>query len=225
MCKLLATVGGLLDASSKVVKNYAGTGKQLSTKVGLAGRLVAAAAAAARPTPVLLEPQPLPSHPPSKPPLSCPLMPPAVSPQDIMNVYFGRIALLAENEAALDSRHRFMLLDLIEQRRNRWRPRKEASPGLGLRRRCLLHAACCCTCLVLHLLLLIRSAALPTAAPTPLLRCPARLQAEGPKTIEEIHREEALKRSRSAALDRQQSGRGGYGDRDRGGPRGGPPER
>lgn len=45
------------------------------------------------------------------------------------------------------------------------------------------------------------------------------LQAEGPKTIEEIHREEALKRSRSAMLDRQQSGRG---DSFRG-PRGGPP--
>lgn len=86
-----------------------------------------------------------------------------------MNVYFSRIEVLAGNEAALDSRHRFMLLDLIEQRRNRWRPRKEA---------------------------------------------------EGPKTIEEIHREEALKRSRSAMLDRQQSGR----DFQRGGDRrGGPP--
>lgn len=42
-----------------------------------------------------------------------------------MNVYFTRIDQLARNEAALDSRHRFMLLDLIEQRRNRWRPRKE----------------------------------------------------------------------------------------------------
>lgn len=51
-----------------------------------------------------------------------------------MNVYFSRIDALAQNEAALDSRHRFMLLDLIEQRRNRWRPRKEVrrGPGLGL---------------------------------------------------------------------------------------------
>lgn len=41
-----------------------------------------------------------------------------------MGVYFGRIEQLAGNEA-LDQRHRFMLLDLIEQRRNRWRLRKE----------------------------------------------------------------------------------------------------
>lgn len=48
------------------------------------------------------------------------------------------------------------------------------------------------------------------------------MQAEGPKTIEEIHREEALKRSRSAMMDRQQSGRGDF-QRGGGGPRGGPP--
>ena len=45
--------------------------------------------------------------------------------QDVINVYFSRIETLATNEAALDSRHRFMLMDLIDQRRNRWRPRKE----------------------------------------------------------------------------------------------------
>ena len=45
-------------------------------------------------------------------------------------MYFSRIETLARNEAALDSRHRFMLIDLIEQRRNRWRPRKEVS-GVG----------------------------------------------------------------------------------------------
>ena len=45
-------------------------------------------------------------------------------PPEVMGVYFGRIEQLAGNEA-LDQRHRFMLLDLIEQRRNRGRLRKE----------------------------------------------------------------------------------------------------
>lgn len=38
-----------------------------------------------------------------------------------------------------------------------------------------------------------------------LLTC---LQAEGPKKIEDIHRDAAMERSRSQMLDRQQSGRG-----------------
>lgn len=46
-----------------------------------------------------------------------------------MDIYFSRIKALSGNEAALDSRHRFMLLDLMEQRRNRWRPRKEVRFG------------------------------------------------------------------------------------------------
>lgn len=49
-----------------------------------------------------------------------------------MTVYFNRIEQLSRNEEALDSRHRFMLVDLIEQRRNRWRPRKEVR-GSGQR--------------------------------------------------------------------------------------------
>jgi hypothetical protein len=80
MCKLLATVGGILDASTKQVKNF-NNGKPASTK-------------------------------------------------EVMNVYFGRIETLSRNEA-LDSRHRFMLLDLIDQRRNRWRPRKEVGGWMG----------------------------------------------------------------------------------------------
>lgn len=55
-----------------------------------------------------------------------------------------------------------------------------------------------------------------TPAPGPPRDRP--LQAEGPKTIEEIHREEAMKRTRSAMLDRQASGRDSFR-----GPRGGPP--
>jgi hypothetical protein len=34
MCKLLSTVGGMLDASTKSVKNFNNSGKQFSTKVG-----------------------------------------------------------------------------------------------------------------------------------------------------------------------------------------------
>ena len=34
MCKLLTTVGGMLDASSKTVKNFNNSGKPASTKVG-----------------------------------------------------------------------------------------------------------------------------------------------------------------------------------------------
>ncbi|KAI3424276.1 hypothetical protein D9Q98_009630 [Chlorella vulgaris] len=117
MCKLLVTGGGLLDSSTKTVKNF-NNGKPAPTK-------------------------------------------------EVMTVYFNRIEQLSRNEEALDSRHRFMLVDLIEQRRNRWRPRKEV---------------------------------------------------EGPKTIEEIHREEAMKRSRSAMLDRQGGGGGSFR-----GQRGGPP--
>lgn len=62
-------------------------------------------------------------------------------------MYFTRIEQLARNEAALDSRHRFMLMDLIDQRRNRWRPRKEVwhrSCGTGRRLVCRQHAAFCC---------------------------------------------------------------------------------
>ena len=44
-----------------------------------------------------------------------------------MNADFSRIHTLSCNEEALDSRHRFMLADLIDQRANRWRPRKEVS--------------------------------------------------------------------------------------------------
>jgi hypothetical protein len=51
-----------------------------------------------------------------------------------------------------------------------------------------------------------------------LLLLPCCLQVEGPKTIEEIHREEAMKRSRSAMLDRQGGGGGSFR-----GQRGGPP--
>lgn len=34
MCKLLATVGGLLDSSTKTVKNFGGGSKPVATKVG-----------------------------------------------------------------------------------------------------------------------------------------------------------------------------------------------
>ena len=47
-----------------------------------------------------------------------------------------------------------------------------------------------------------------------------RRKQEGPKKIEDIHRDAAMERSRSAAMDRQTS-RGGPRDRDF--PRGGPP--
>lgn len=39
MCKLLATVGGLLDSSTKTVKNFGGGSKPVATKVGRRGRL------------------------------------------------------------------------------------------------------------------------------------------------------------------------------------------
>ena len=90
---------------------------------------------------------------------------------DMMKLYFKRIDDLAKNEA-LDSRHRFMLHDLIDLRRNKWILRR---------------------------------------------------QAEGPKKIDEIHREAALERTRAQMLDRQQS-RGGR-DQPRGGPRPGPDHR
>ena len=81
--------------------------------------------------------------------------------KDLMDVYFKRIDALGKNEA-LDVRHRFMLRDLIDLRRNSW----------VLRR-----------------------------------------QAEGPKKIDEIHRDAALERSRSQLLDRQGSRVGGRDQR------------
>lgn len=77
--------------------------------------------------------------------------------KDLMEVYFKRVDALSNNEA-LDSRHRFMLLDLIDLRSNRWTERRKA---------------------------------------------------EGPKRIEDIHRDAAMERSRSQMLDRQPSNRGG----------------
>lgn len=76
-----------------------------------------------------------------------------ISAKDMMAVYFKRIQDLSENDA-LDSRHRFMLKDLIDMRKNGWMLRRKA---------------------------------------------------EGPKKIEEIHRDAAMERSRSQTLDRQPS--------------------
>lgn len=73
--------------------------------------------------------------------------------KDLMEVYFNRIADLTKNEA-LDARHRFMLHDLIDLRKNSWVERRKS---------------------------------------------------EGPKKIEDIHRDAAMERSRSQMLDRQQS--------------------
>jgi len=84
-----------------------------------------------------------------------------VSTRDMMGAYFKRIDVLSRNEDALDSRHRFMLADLIDLRKNNW----------VLRR-----------------------------------------QTEGPKKIEDIHRDAAMERSRSQMLDRQSS-RGGRDQR------------
>jgi len=81
--------------------------------------------------------------------------------RDMMGAYFKRIDVLSKNEDALDSRHRFMLADLIDLRRNSW----------VLRR-----------------------------------------QTEGPKKIDDIHRDAAMERSRSQMLDRQSS-RGGRDQR------------
>jgi hypothetical protein len=88
-----------------------------------------------------------------------------ISAKDMMAVYFKRIEILSNN-TALDSRHRFMLLDLIEMRRNQWTQRRKS---------------------------------------------------EGPKKIEEIHRDAAMERSRSQTMERQAS-RGGR-DQLRGPPR------
>ena len=46
--------------------------------------------------------------------------------QEAMHVYFRRIEALSNNEA-LDARHRFMLKDLIELRRNKWVLRRKVS--------------------------------------------------------------------------------------------------
>ena len=46
MCKLLATVGGILDSSTKQVKNFNNSGKPANTKVG--GRLPACPVAPSR---------------------------------------------------------------------------------------------------------------------------------------------------------------------------------
>ena len=89
-----------------------------------------------------------------------------ISTRDMMEVYFKRIEVLAKNEDALDSRHRFMLQDLVDQRRNNWVERRKS---------------------------------------------------EGPKKIEDIHRDAAMERNRSAMLDRQSS-RGGGRDAPRGPP-------
>ena len=89
----------------------------------------------------------------------------SISTRDMMGAYFKRIEDLSKNEA-LDSRHRFMLHDLIDLRRNSWVLRRKE---------------------------------------------------EGPKKIDEIHRDAAMERSRSQMLDRQQS-RGGR-DQPRGPPR------
>lgn len=140
MCKLLATVGGLLDSSTKTVKNFGGGSKPVATKVGRRGRPGADAwlrRAAAMETDASCVPCAAPLvcahfHASARLPLLTALHPPPPTrPQDVMNVYFTRIDQLARNEAALDSRHRFMLLDLIEQRRNRWRPRKEVRQKRG----------------------------------------------------------------------------------------------
>lgn len=76
--------------------------------------------------------------------------------KEMMEIYFKRISDLARNEA-LDARHRFMLLDLIDLRKNSWVLRRKT---------------------------------------------------EGPKKIDDIHRDAALERSRSQQLERQHS-RGG----------------
>lgn len=86
--------------------------------------------------------------------------------KEMMGVYFNRIEALQKNES-LDARHRFMLRDLVDLRRNNWVERRKS---------------------------------------------------EGPKKIEDIHRDAALERSRSQMLDRQASSRG----RDRDIPRGPP---
>jgi translation initiation factor 4G len=83
-----------------------------------------------------------------------------VSTRDLMAAYFIRIDVLSRNEA-LDSRHRFMLADLIDLRRNNWVLRRAT---------------------------------------------------EGPKKIDDIHRDAAMERSRSQMLDRQAS-RGGRDQR------------
>lgn len=49
-----------------------------------------------------------------------------VSTKDMMVVYFNRIQDLMKNEA-LDSRHRFMLNDLVDLRNNNWVERRKVS--------------------------------------------------------------------------------------------------
>lgn len=83
------------------------------------------------------------------------------STKDMMGAYFKRIEALVKNEEALDSRHRFMLADLIDLRRNNWVLRRAT---------------------------------------------------EGPKKIDDIHRDAAMERNRSQMLDRQSS-RGGRDQR------------
>lgn len=50
----------------------------------------------------------------------------AVPTREVMRIYFNRIDSLSNNEA-LDSRHRFMLRDLIDLRRNHWVLRRKVS--------------------------------------------------------------------------------------------------
>ena len=50
----------------------------------------------------------------------------AVPTREVMRIYFNRIDSLSNNEA-LDSRHRFMLHDLIDLRRNHWVLRRKVS--------------------------------------------------------------------------------------------------
>jgi translation initiation factor 4G len=80
----------------------------------------------------------------------------SISTRDMMGVYFKRIDALQRNEA-LDSRHRFMLHDLIDLRRNNWVLRRKT---------------------------------------------------EGPKKIEDIHRDAAMEKSRAEQMARQGPPRG-----------------
>jgi translation initiation factor 4G len=59
-----------------------------------------------------------------------------VTTADMMIIYFKRIESLSNNDA-LDTRHRFMLRDLIELRRNNWVLRRKVRSGY----RCLTNVA------------------------------------------------------------------------------------
>ncbi|RMZ52191.1 hypothetical protein APUTEX25_001581, partial [Auxenochlorella protothecoides] len=84
--------------------------------------------------------------------------------KELMDMYFQRIGSLAQN-AALDSRHKFMLQDMVELRRNKWVLRRKA---------------------------------------------------EGPKKIDDIHKDAENEARMRAAMDRQPSR--GMRDMPRGGP-------